>query len=239
MTRRAIVLSSWLAVVSAGLSWSATAIDDELARKARAWGSVRVRLEARLASDRPGREPAVSDLVIHRAGADRIRVDFLSPERDRGKVLLQTKEGSWLWLPRAERLLEVPVGRNPLAGGALFEGLFASELAGGEGAIETVGEDLVWTRRGPGEKGETRTWIRRSTLVPFRREIIAPSGRVTSTIHIDETRPWNGVEIPWRLRYVDHLRGDLETRVEIRRVEKLEGDASALFSKESLRGTPR
>jgi hypothetical protein len=228
------VLGSWLVVVSSAMASSAAPIDEELARKGRAWREVRVRLEGRLLSGRPGREPAASDVVIRRAGADRIRVDFVSPERDRGKVLLQTTEGSWLWLPRAERLLEVPAGRNPLAGGGLFLALFASELGGDEGSLETVDGDLVWTLRHPAGRGETRTWIRRSTLVPFRRETTGPSGRPTSTIHIDETRPWNGVEIPWRLRFVDHLRGDLETRVEIQRVGKLESEEDALFSRESL-----
>ena len=82
-----------------------------------------------------------------------------------------------------------------------------------------------------------RSYIDRSTLLPFRREGLSRSGRLLKSVHIDEDRPWQGVTIPWRVRFVDHLRHGAEASIEVLAAEALEEDRDAFFSRERLGAT--
>jgi len=185
----------------------------------------------------PGRPPSELDLVVRRAGRGRTRIDFLSPPKDRGNVLLQIGDETWFYLQKADRLMEVPWKRNPLAGGILLEDLApgAPDVAG---AVVEDHEDafvLVTAAPGQGKKETSRTWFDRSTLLPTRRDLFASSGRPLRSVRIEEMRAWRGVQIPWKVRYVDQLRHGVEASVEVQEVDALEDDVDLLFSKDRLR----
>jgi len=195
-------------------------------RVATAWDSLEVKLTAGMTVVRPGRPDTEVQLLIRRRGRNRTRIDFLSPPKDEGKVLLQIGEETWLYLPRTDRFVEVPARRNPLAGGVLFEDVFPGrpELSGA--VVEELDDGFVLVTRA------SRIYFDRTTLLPVRREAYGSSGRLLKTVHIDETRKWQGVEIPWTVRFEDNLRPGNETRIEVLRADELEADLEALFSRE-------
>ena len=107
-------------------------VDSLVERVVTAWDSLHIKLTAGMTVVRPDRPDTEVELLIRRAGRGRTRIDFLSPPKDEGKVLLQNGERTWLSLPRPDRFVEVPARRNPLAGGELFEDLLPGrpELSG-------------------------------------------------------------------------------------------------------------
>ena len=210
---------------------------EDLARRAAAaWDPVRVSLKAIMTVERRGRPASTAELLIRRAGSGRTRVEFLSPPRDRGKIILESGGETWLYLPRTGRVVEVPARRNPLAGGVLFEDLFP----GGAGVAESVVEeqdDAFVLVAGDSDRRQARSriYFDRATLLPFRRETYTSSGRLLKTLHVDATLAWQGTRIPSAVRLVDHLRHGAETRIEILEAEPLAGDLETLFSRDSLR----
>ena len=205
-------------------------------RVATTWDSLHVKLTAGMTVVRPDRPDTEVQLLIRRAGRNRNRIDFLSPAKDEGKVLLQIGDETWLYLPRAKRVVEISARRNPLAGGVLFEDLFPGRPEISGAVVEELDDSFVLVISAPEEKKKKKTsriYFDRSTLLPFRREAYGSSGRLLKTVHIDETRKWQGVEIPWTVRFVD-LRSGIETRIEVLRADELEGDLEALFSRERL-----
>ncbi len=221
-----------LAGVPAGAS-EVPAAEELVRRVAAAWDPVRVSLKATMTVERRNRPASIQELLIQRAGSGRTRIELLSPARDRGKVILENGGETWLYLPRTDRVVEVPARRNPLAGGVLFEDLFPGGAATGELTVEEQGDAYVLITGG-GSAG-SRIYFDRSSLLPIRREVYASSGRLLKTVHIDETRDWQGAQIPSRVRVVDHLRHDAEARIEILEASALEGDLEELFSKDNLR----
>ena len=206
-------------------------------RVATTWDSLNVKLTADMTLVRPGRPDTVVQLLIRRSGRGRTRIDFLSPPKDEGKVLLQIGEETWLYLPRIDRFVEVPARRSPLAGGVLFEDLFPGRPEVSGAVVEELEDGFVLVTGAPGKKKKketSRIYFDRSTLLPFRREAYGSSGRLLKTVHIDEMRKWHGIEIPWTVRFVNNLRPGIETRIEVRRAEELVGDLEALFSREGL-----
>ena len=210
-------------------------------RVSTAWDSLNVKLTAGMTVVRPNRPDTEVELLIRRAGRGRTRIDFLSPPKDEGKVLLQIGDESWLYLPRADRFVEVLPRRNPLAGGVLFEDLFPGRPAVSGAVVEELDDGWVLVIGAPEKKKKetSRIYFDRSTLLPFRRETYGSSGRLLKTVHIEETRKWHGVEIPWKVRFVDNLGSGIETRIEVLRADELEGDLEALFSRERLEPSPR
>ena len=94
-------------------------VDTLVERVANAWDSLHVKLTARMTIVRRDREDTEVGLLIRRAGRGRTRIDFLSPPKDEGKVMLQDGDETWLYLPRTRKFVEVPARRNPLAGGGI------------------------------------------------------------------------------------------------------------------------
>ena len=207
-------------------------------RVAAAWDSLNVKLTAGMTVVRPDRPNTKVELLIRRAGRNRTRIDFLSPQKDEGKVLLRIGEQTWLYLPRAKKVVEIPARRNPLAGGVLFEDLFPGRPEVSGAVVEELDDGFVLVTSAPEKKKKTsRIYFDRSTLLPFRREIYGSSGRLLKIVHIDETRKWREVEIPWTVRFAD-LRSGIEMRIEVLRADELESDLEALFSRERLAPSP-
>ena len=209
-------------------------------RVANTWDPLRATLRARMTVIRAGRPPSAFELLIRRGGRGRTRIDFLSPANDEGKVVLSIGKQAWLYLPRADRVVELPARRNPLAGGVLFEDLSlgAAETTGA--FVEQTDDAFVLAASGSkgAKKASNRVYFDKSTLLPVRREVYAPSGRLLKTVYIDETRAWHAVEIPWKVRFVDHLEHGTETHIDILKAEELGDDVEALFSRDRLKQVP-
>ena len=204
-----------------------------------AWDPVHVRLIAKMTVRQPGRPESETRLLIRRAGSGRTRIDFLSPEKDRGKVLLQSGNESWLYIPRTGRVIEVPAKRSPLAGGVLFEDLFPGQDT--ESARVEDGENafiLVTRTSNRKNSGTSRIFFDRSTLLPFRREVYSSSGRLLKTVQIEEMRAWGQVRIPWKIRFEDHLRKGAEVRIEVVHATALTADEEQLIAREHLADPP-
>ena len=206
-----------------------------VAAAAGSWAPLEAALTATMTTGRPDREPSVADLRILRGGPGRTRIEFLSPERQRGKILLQVRDETWMYLPRPQRVVKVPLRRNPLSGSLLFEDLLPESFADGDAMVEETDDAYVLIRSATGKKGNTdRIYFHRDTLIPFRREFHGKSGRLLKTIHIEETRSWNNIELPWKIRFVDHLGGGIESTIEMRKVEELGRNTEHLFTREGL-----
>ncbi|GEM_PF-4932643 len=237
-TRYGMILAAWLCATASGLSAAPDA--ETLARKVEnTWGTLEISLTAVMKTARPGRDPVETDIRILRIGSAGTRIDFLAPEKDRGKIILQLGGETWLYLPRADRKVNVPAHRNPLAGGVLFEDLFPGRTELDEVSVTESEEAFVLTGTTTGGKrrktrGTDRTYFHRTSLLPFRREYYSRSGKLLKTVHIDEYREWNGVPIPWKVRFVDHLKNGAEASITIRSATTLKEGDRRLFSKETL-----
>lgn len=207
-------------------------------RVAAMWDLPDLELTSKMTIVRADGTGSEADLLIRRAGAGRTRVDFLSPPKDRGKVILHVGNESWLYLPRTGRTVAIPAKRNPMTGAVLFEDLLPGRPELADARVEEEPDGFVLVVAGSGKsKRKSRTsriYFSRSTLLPFRREIHASSGRLLQTVHIDETRAWRGAEIPWDVRFVNNIRGATEVHLEVIRVDGLAGDPEELFSRERI-----
>ena len=206
---------------------------------AAAWDPIQVRLIANMTVRQPGRPESETRLLIRRAGSGRTRIDFLAPEKDRGKALLHSGNETWLYIPRIGRVIEVPAKRSPLAGGVLFEDLFPGD--GAESARVEADESgfvLVTHTSKRRKSGTSRIFFDRSNLLPFRREVYSSSGRLLKTVQIDEMRAWGKVQIPWKIRFEDHLRKGAEVRIEIVRATPLTAEEEQLIAREHLADPP-
>ncbi len=124
----------------------------------------------------------------------------------------------------------------------LFEDVFPGRPEISGAVVEELDDGfvLVTSASGKKKKKETsRIYFDRSTLLPFRREAYGSSGRLLKTVHIDETRKWHGIEIPWTVRFVDNRGSGIETRIEVLHADELEGDLEALFSRVGLAPSSR
>jgi hypothetical protein len=83
-----------------------------------------------------------------------------------------------------------------------------------------------------------RIWFDDATGLPRRREVYGSAGRLLESVHVEETREFEGVEVPWKVRHVDALRGGRETRFEVVRIEALGDVPDAIFSREGLGPDP-
>lgn len=237
MMRSTVLAAPFLLLGAGGMATAAPPDADTLvARVASTWARLEAALTATMTTERPDREPSVAELRILRGGPGRTRIEFLSPERQRGKILLQLEDETWMYLPRPRRAVEVPLRRNPLSGSLLFEDLLPGNFADGEATVEeTDAAYVLITSGGTQKKGSTdRIYFHRETLMPFRRELHGKSGRLLKTIRIEETRPWKNIELPWKIRFIDHLRGDIEATIEIRESHALGRNTEHLFTREGL-----
>lgn len=205
-----------------------------LAGVAGSWAPLEAVLIATMTTQREDREPSVAELRILRGGRGRTRIEFLSPERQRGKILLQVEDQTWMYLPRPQRVVKVPLRRNPLSGSLLFEDLRPEDFADSGAGVEETEDAYILVASSTKKGGTDRIYFQRDTLLPFRRELHGKSGRLLKTIHIEETRSWNQVELPWKVRFVDHLRGDMEATIEIHEAEMLGPDTGHLFTRDGL-----
>ena len=202
--------------------------DTLIQRLADTWGPLEVSLTATMTTVKPGRNAVETEIRILRGGPNRTRIEFLAPEKDAGKVILRLGDKTWLYLPKADRRVKVPARRNPLAGGVMFEDLFPGLPETDDASVTATEEGFVLT-------GKTnRIYFHRTSLVPFRREYYSRSGRLLKTIHIDEIRDWKGVPIPWKIRFVDHLKNGVEATITIRSAVELKDSDKRLFSKDAL-----
>ncbi len=235
---RQLFLPALLVLACAGATTAAAPPDAAqlVAGVAGSWAPLEAALTATMTTQRPDREPSVAELRILRGGQGRTRIEFLSPERQRGKILLLLRGETWMYLPRPRRVVKVPLRRNPLSGSLLFEDLLPESFSEGEAAVEETDDAYVLITSGRGKKkgSSDRIYFHRDTLMPFRRELHGKSGRLLKTIHIEETRPWGDVDLPWKIRFIDHLRGDIEATLEIRKAEELGQDTEHLFTREGL-----
>lgn len=200
------------------------------------WAPLEAALTATMTTRRPDREPSVTDLRILRGGQGRTRIEFLSPERQRGKILLLLEDETWMYLPRPQRVVKVPLRHNPLSGSLLFEDLLPESFSEEGASVEETDDAYVLITWGRGKKkgSSDRIYFHRDTLMPFRREFHGKSGRLLKTIHVEETRSWKNVNIPWKIRFIDHLRGDIEAILEIHKAEELGQDTEYLFTREGF-----
>ncbi len=236
--RRQLFLPALLVLLCAGAAMAAAPPEAAqlVAGVAGSWAPLEAALTATMTTQRPDREPSVADLRILRGGQGRTRIEFLSPERQRGKILLLLQDETWMYLPRPQRVVKVPLRRNPLSGSLLFEDLLPGSFSEEEATVEETDDAYVLITSGKGKKkgSSDRIYFHRDTLMPFRRELHGKSGRLLKTIHIEETRPWGDVDLPWKIRFIDHLRGDIEATLEIRKAEELGQDTEHLFTREGL-----
>ena len=105
-----------------------------------------------------------------------------------------------------------------------------------EANVEDHADGFVLKMTHAGKKrGTSRIYFDRTTWLPFRREVYSSSGRLIKTIHIDETKSWQGAEIPWKLRFEDHLRKGVVITIVVIEATELIGDFDTLFSKQGLK----
>jgi len=200
-----------------------------------AWQPLRLEMRARMIVERPGGQRGEFDVLIRRGGPTKVRIDFLPPERDRGKVILRSGDETWLYLPRARKVVAISPSRSPLAGGVMLEDLFPEDLEGYEVTIvrlqEAIGLELKPRRRGlsPG-----RLFFDKTTLLPVRRDVYSPSGRPLRSIVVEETREWQGRQVPAKLRVVDEIRKGYVVRIEVVEFHELPEGSGELFDRDAL-----
>lgn len=189
---------------------------------------IRVELTAKMMVEPVGGPTSESEILVRLAGPDRMRVDFLSPPKHRGKIILQLGSETWLYLPGADRILK--------ARGSPFANLLSGKLEVGGAKVEYQDDTITLVTANPGneKEGSIRIVFDRATLSPIRRETYGRFGKLLETVCIDERRPWHGAHIPWRVRFVSSLQRGQETRIEVERAADLSGDVEALFSKSRL-----
>lgn len=226
------------ALMAAGLTGAAGPPDaEELVQRCRdAWISVPLRMRATMTATRPGRPETVLDLVIERDGEGRSLIEFVAPEKDRGKLVLTVGEKTWLYLPRADKVTKISRRRNPFAAGVTFEDLLPEEIGSGTASISEAAEAFLLEVRpeGTGRRGHSRIAFDKATLLPVRREFYSSSGKLLRTVHIEETRTWSGRNLPSRIRIVERTRRGTELLLEVHEFAELGDPEDGRFDPEHL-----
>jgi len=201
----------------------------------RSWNPLRIAMVAELTVEQRDRAPGTFRILLRRDGPERVRVDFLAPVKDEGKVMLLADGKTWLYLPRADRLVAVSPRQSPLAG-MMFSDLFPGELDRYDAVSRLTNGfwELQLTPKKSEKAAPARIFFDPETRLPLRREVLTPSGTPLKTIIIQEMMPWQNTVIPKQMKVIDRLRGGMETTVAIVSAEPLAPGAEVLFTKESL-----
>lgn len=210
---------------------------DELVQRCRdAWISVPVRMRATMTATRPGQPESVLDLAIERDGRGRTLIEFLTPGKDEGKLVLAVGEKMWLYLPRAGRVTAVSRRRNPFAAGVTFEDLLPGEIGGGAASVSETPESFLLEVKAQGTRqgGFSRIAFDKTTLLPVRREIYSSSGKLLRTVQIEETREWGGRSLPSRIRVVERARRGRDVLLEVREFAELGNPEDGRFDPDRL-----
>lgn len=181
------------------------------------WGTLRAQVVLDMETRRADGSASESRILVRRDGSSRMRVDYQSPERDRGKAMLLLGDKAWLYLPRADIAVSVSSRRNPLAGGILFDDLLKDCAADYSLALDTTGSAYVIELRPREDAGGqwSRLHLCPRTLLPIKREIYSRTGKLLRKIIIDEIRSWKGRSVPSRLRFIEMRRGGRNVTVKL------------------------
>lgn len=152
---------------------------------------------------------------------DRSLAKFLTPSRDRGKVLLMVGPHLWVYLPATGRPLRISPQQR-LVGDVShadvmrvnFEGDYLPTLRGVD--RETGGGSYVLNLRGA-MKGATyhriRYWVERETFRPVKAEFLTVSGLLIKTARYTRYRQILGAARPTEIEIADAVRGGAVTRL--------------------------
>jgi hypothetical protein len=209
----------------------ARTVEGLAARANQEWLDLRVELDAGIRCVSGDGRVSQSEITIRRDGAARTRIDFRSPPRDAGKVLVRIGADTWVYLPRAGKRMKLPPRRDPVPGGEFLDSLLPGE-SGWSGAQRTEtdhGIVLEWAATRRTDEGG-RIVFDRETLLPIRRDFVSSKGRTLRSLIVDDTREWSGSNIPWSIRFVDHTGSTRECAVEVTRAAPLVDDVDTLFA---------
>jgi hypothetical protein len=234
-------------VMSAVLVWAGTAggqegesvprAEDLIAQLKSAWSGADLELSAGMTIKAPGKPTREAAIVILRDDRGRVRLEFLEPEKDRGKIILTVDGETWLYLPRAEKTVKVPAGKNMLAGGILMDDLFHGDFTGEDAVVELEDDEIrLEFTYGRGRKSyRSIVYLDRDSRELLRREIYNRSGKLLRYIEVQESRTWRRWSVPSRVLYRDMLRKGMETIIDVSRIRGLSDADRALISLQALK----
>jgi outer membrane lipoprotein-sorting protein len=207
-----------------------------LERIRESWTGIAVRMDATMTISKPEGSETSCELKILRAGDDRTRIEFLSPERHRGKVMLMAEGKLWLYLPRANKVTQIPRRRDPFGLSSLFNDLAFDES---EISSATVTErpdryqlELQYHRKKV--HGPSRISFDKSTLLPTRCEFFSSSERLLRSVVIEKRERWRGIPLPSTVRVLGVSRKWKEVRLEIEEFGDLTAEDAELCSLDAL-----
>jgi outer membrane lipoprotein-sorting protein len=202
------------------------------------WTGVAVRMNATMTITKPDGEQTSCKLRIHRAGDDRTRVQFLSPERHEGKVMLMAERKLWLYLPRAKKVTQVPRRRDPFGLSSLFNDLVFDESEISSAEVTDIREGYQLELRYHREKvhGPTRILFDRTTLLPVRCDFFSPSERPLRSVIIDDRGMWRGTALPESIRVLGTSRKWKEVRLDVEEFGEMTAEDMEKCSLEALGG---
>ena len=230
----------WFLVILLAAGWSPSAAapsaEQLLQRLDESWGKLRARMSAVMTLSRPGRTASTLELVVDRDGASRMRIEFLTPEKDRGKTIIVLGGRMWLYLPAAGKVTEVPRRASALAGALAFDDLLPERSGEREAEVAELPDAylLVIAPSGRARQETSRIYFDRGSLLPRRREFLSRSGKLLREAVVEADLTWKGRTLPRRLRITDHARGGNEMVLEIKSVMDLPPDPGNLFDPKSL-----
>lgn len=202
------------------------------------WTGVAVRMDATMTITKPDGEQTSCKLKIDRAGDDRTRVRFLSPERHEGKVMLMAERKLWLYLPRAKKVTQVPRRRDPFGLSSLFNDLVfdESEIAAADVTELPDGHQLELRYHREKVHGPTRIIFDRTTLLPVRCDFFSPSERLLRSVIIDDRAMWRGTALPESIRVLGTSRKWKEVRLDVDRFSEMTAEDVERCNLEALGG---
>ncbi len=200
------------------------------------WTGIAVRMKATMTITSPDGEHTTCELKIDRAGDDRTRVEFLTPERHQGKVMLMAERKLWLYLPRAKKVTQVPRRRDPFGLSSLFNDLVfdRSEISSAEVTELPDGYQLELSYHRGDSHGPTRVLFDRGTLLPIRCDFFSPSERLLRSVLVDKRRIWRGTPLPESIRVLGASAKWKEVKLEVHEFGEMTAEDVERCSLEAL-----
>lgn len=182
-------------------------------------------------------------MKVRKKDSERLLIDFLQPDREKGRKLLRVGDKMWMYLPDLGKSIVISA-RQSFLGSSLSNGdllrsdlvadytpsLLREETLGGEAAqvleLRAKSPQVAYDR--------IVLWVAKSSSLPLREEFYTRSGKLIKVLHFSTPVTLGGVLVQSEMRIESELNKTESTLLTLRELALDQKLAPALFLKDGL-----
>ncbi len=168
---------------------------------------------ARVISYRPGRSRQSAIYEVRAKGAQRSIVETLSPNSERGRIILMTEADYWAFFPEVSQSLRIAAQARMV--GDIFYGDIARTNFFGDYEAKIAREESshkkkyyvleLKAKNNAATYGKIYLWVEQNKFWPLKADLYTAGGRLLKTISFEDYKMFAGVMRPSRLVLTDAI----------------------------------